>query len=494
MNFHPQLLLRESESQGDQTLVERIVAWYAQRIDDRLLRPGSKVASIRQFASEQEVSRFTVVEAYDRLIARGYLESRRGSGFYVRERSLQAGLAVARSWAEVPQGRVDVVWLLRNMFKRLPAQDMPGGGVLPAEMLDEALVTSSLRTLSRQSGAGLLDYGHPQGYLPLRQQLQMKLAEVEIQASPDQIVMTNGVSQALDLIAQHFIRPGDTVLVDEPSWFLLFGRLSLLGARILGVPRLADGPDLTVLEALAREHQPKLFFTTAVLHNPTSSSMSAAKAFQVLRLAETLGFKVVEDDIYSDLHPGASFQNCTRLAALDQLKNIIYLSGFSKTLAANLRVGFLVASPDLARELTDLKMLVGLTSSELGERVVYRILSEGHYRRHLVRLRQQLSLARGPVLRELEKLGLEVFASPQVGMFLWTQARYGTNALAQAMLDKGFLLAPGSLFLPDQRDSQWLRFNVATSHNPKMWAELAQLLKTPKLTPNISRSSALSAR
>ena len=214
--------------------------------------------------------------------------------------------------------------------------------------------------------------------------------------------------------------------------------------------------------------------------------MSAAKAFQVLRLAETLGFKVVEDDIYSDLHPGASFQACTRLAALDQLKNIIYLSGFSKTLAANLRVGFLVASPDLARQLTDLKMLVGLTSSELGERVVYRILSEGHYRRHLVRLRQQLNLAREPVLRELEKLGLEVFSSPQVGMFLWAQCRYGTNSLAQAMLDKGYLLAPGSLFMPDQRDSQWLRFNVASSNNPKMWAELSQLLKTPKIAPNIS--------
>ena len=472
-----------------QTLVERIVNWYSRRIDERLLRPGSKVASIRHFADEQGVSRFTVVEAYDRLIARGYLESRRGSGFYVRERSMQAGLAVARSWAEAPQGQVDVVWLLRNMFKRLPPHDMPGGGVLPGDWLDEALVTSSLRALSRQSGAGLLDYGHPQGYLPLRQQLQLKLAEAEIQAGPEQIVMTNGVTQALDLIAQHFVKPGDTVLVEEPSWFLLFGRISLLGARILGVPRQSDGPDMEALERLAREHRPKLFITTAVLHNPTSSSMSAAKAFQVLRLAETLEFTVVEDDIYSDLHPGSSIQACSRLAAMDQLKRVIYLGGFSKTLAANLRVGFLAASPELARRLTDLKMLVGLTSSELGERVVYRVLSEGHYRRHLVRLRQQLNDAREGVIERLEGLGMEIFSTPQVGMFLWARTDHDTNAMAQAMLDKGYLLAPGSLFMPDQRESQWLRFNIATSGNPRMWAALGQLLKTQKQVPSTARSA-----
>jgi DNA-binding transcriptional MocR family regulator len=489
MPASPHPLLRDADHDGDMTLVERIVAWYAQRIDDRVIRPGSKVASIRQFSLEQQVSRFTVVEAYDRLIARGYLESRRGSGFYVRERSLQAGLQASRSWAEAPQGRVDVVWLLRNMFKRLPAHDMPGCGVLPSEMLDDALVTTSLRALSRQSGAGLLDYGHPQGYLPLRQQLQMKLAEADIQASPDQIVLTNGVSQALDLIAQHFIQPGDAVMVDDPSWFLLFGRLSLLGAKILGVPRLADGPDLNLLESLAKQHRPKLFFTTSILHNPTSSSMTAAKAFQVLRLADAYGFKVIEDDIYSDLHPGGQVQSCTRLASLDQLKNLIYLSGFSKTLAANLRVGYLVASPDLARQLTDLKMLVGLTSSELGERVVYRVLSEGHYRRHLVRLRQQLHGAREALVERLEGMGLEVFASPQVGMFLWVKAARPTNALAQAMLDKGFLLAPGSLFSPAQRDSPWLRFNVATSGNPRMWAALAQLLKTQKTAPHTARSA-----
>jgi DNA-binding transcriptional MocR family regulator len=462
---------------SDRTLVEQIVDWYAARIDERVIRPGTRMPSVRQFAAGHRVSRFTVVEAYDRLIARGYLESRRGSGFFVRERNVQAALATARSWADAPAPGIDVVWLLRNMFKKLPARDMPGAGVLPPDWLNDELIAASLRVLGRRSAAAYLDYGEPQGYLPLRQQLQLKLAEQGIAAAPEQILTVNGVSQGLDLIAQHFVARGDTVLVDEPSWFLMFGRFALLGARVIGVPRLPDGPDVERLRALAAEHRPKLFITVSVLHNPTSTATTGAKAFQVLRLAEEFGFTVVEDDVYCDLHPGPSVQPCVRLASLDQLQRVVHLGGFSKSLAANLRVGFVACHPALARALTDLKMLVGLTSPEFGERVVFRVLSEGHYRRHLDRLRGRLAAAQEPALRAIERLGLRPFATPGVGMFVWADAGVDTNPVARAMLDGGYLMAPGSLFLPDQRPSTWMRFNIANCTNPRMLEALDATLQ-----------------
>jgi DNA-binding transcriptional MocR family regulator len=461
---------------SDRTLVEQIVDRYAARIDERTLRPGTRMPSIRAFASDHRVSRFTVVEAYDRLIARGYLESRPGSGFYVRERNLATGLAHARAWAESPNPSMDVVWLLRNMFRQLPPRDMPGGGVLPADWLDAELVGSSLRALGRQNGAAMLPYGQAQGYLPLRQQLQLKLAEHEIAARPEQILTTCGVTQGLDLVAQHFVKPGDTILVDDPGWFLMFGRFALLGARVVGVPRLADGPDLEALRELCERYRPRLYVLSSVLHNPTGTSISASRAFQVLRIAEAYDLHLVEDDIYGDLHPGASVQPGTRLATLDRLERVILLGGFSKTLAATLRVGFVACAPELARQLTDLKMLVGLTSPELGERVVYRVLSEGHYRRHLERLRARLARARDPVLRTLERLGMSAFAGNSAGMFVWADAGVDTQPLAEAMLGHGFLMAPGSLFSPEQRPSTWMRFNVATSGNPKMLDTLAAAL------------------
>jgi DNA-binding transcriptional MocR family regulator len=120
--------------------------------------------------------------------------------------------------------------------------------------------------------------------------------------------------------------------------------------------------------------------------------------------------------------------------------------------------------------------LVGLTSSELGERIVYRVLSEGHYRKYLDRLRERLDRHRDTSIRAIEKLGFKLFSVPSAGMFLWADAGTDSNAIAQQMLDKGFLMAPGSLFLPDQRPSTWMRFNVATSTNFKMLDQLAKIL------------------
>jgi DNA-binding transcriptional MocR family regulator len=128
----------------------------------------------------------------------------------------------------------------------------------------------------------------------------------------------------------------------------MFGSFAALGAKVVGIPRLADGPDIARLAELAALHKPKLYIINSVLHNPSSTSLSAAKAFQVLRLAEEHDFLIVEDDIYCDLHPGSAVQPATRLAALDQLQRVIYLGGFSKTMAANLRVGFIATSVERA--------------------------------------------------------------------------------------------------------------------------------------------------
>ena len=459
----PQVLSRES----GESLVDQIVRSVEARIDDKLLRTGARMPSIRQFADQNAVSRFTVVEAYDRLVARGYLESRRGSGFFVRERApLIASTASAASGGsravDANPQNVDVVWLVRNMFRQLPPQKMPGSGLLPNDWLDGELIANGLRAISRQNQAQLLQYGNPQGFVPLRQQLQIKLAELDIAASADQIVTTSGITQALDLIARHFTQPGDTIFVDDPAWFLMFGSFATLGAKVIGIPRLADGPDVAKLAELAALHKPRLYVINSILHNPTSTSLSAAKAFQILKIAEQHGITVVEDDIYCDLHPGSAVQPATRIAALDQLDRVIYLGGFSKTLAANLRVGFIATSAETAKRLSDRKMLTTLTTSDIGERIVYKILSEGHYRKHVDRLRGKLDAVRDKTIKQLERVGLTVDIASPAGMFVWADAGCDTNTLAEKAMAEGYLLAPGSLFSPAQLPSTRMRINVST--------------------------------
>jgi len=469
------LLSRES---GD-SLVDQIVRGIRSRIDDKLLRTGARMPSIRQFADSHAVSRFTVVEAYDRLVAAGLLESRRGSGFYVRDRGGlgTSGIAhtPARTAGQEGIGAVDAVWLVRNMFRQMPTHKMPGTGLLPPDWLDGELIANALRAVSRENQALLLGYGTPQGFLPLRQQLQLKLAELEIAAGPEQLVLTMGVTQALDIVARHFLRPGDVVFVDDPAWFLMFGSFSALGARVIGIPRLADGPDIAQLAELAALHKPKLYVINSVLHNPTSTSLSAAKAFQALRIAEEHDFTIIEDDIYCDMHPGPAVQPATRIAALDQLHRVIYLGGFSKTLSANLRVGFIAAPAELARDLADRKMLSTLTTGEIGERVAYKVLSEGYYRKHTERLRARLDGVREKVVRQLENLGLTV-EQPPCGMFLWVDTGRDTNVLTEKAMEHGYLLAPGALFSPSQLPSTRMRVNVATMADPGIWQFLAREL------------------
>ncbi len=469
MTAHPVPLSSESP------LADGIATWWQARIDDRIVRPGTRLPSIRRFAVDQRVSRHTVVEAYERLVDLGYVEARRGSGFYVRMRAVPAS-RVTRT-AAAPPSRIDVPWLLRSMFRDLPHDRMPGGGLLPPDWLDSALIAQSARSVTRAAKRAWLGYGAPQGYLPLRQQLSIKLSTLEIPAEPEQIVATAGVTHAIDLVARHFLKPGDAVFVDDPAWFVMFGRFATLGARVIGVPRCADGPDLDTLRDLLPTHRPKLFVLSSVVHNPTGTSMTAANAYGVLQLAEEHGVTLVEDDIYGDLSPDTASnaparKAVVRLAALDRRRRVIYVSGFSKTLAANLRVGYLVAPPDLAQALTDQKLLGALTTPEFGERVIARVLIEGHYARHCAGLRANLDAARRTVLARLRTLGARVFATDAQGIFLWADLGTDTNALATRLFDAGYLAAPGSLFSPSQLPSTWMRFNVASSQNPAMWRAL----------------------
>lgn len=461
-NTPPAELLSLARDSGE-PLADQIVRSVATRIDERLLRPGARMPSIRQFAAAHGVSPFTVVASYDRLVAQGYLEARRGAGFFVRALAAAPSDAAARTRAPEPASAplLDVAWLIRNMSRQAPLQRSPGAGVLPADWLDGAALTKALASLSRQNGAAFLGYGPPQGFLPLRQQLRAKLAEFEIEAPPEQIVLTLGVSQALDLVAREYCSPGDTILVDDPAWFLMFGSFAAMGLNVVGVRRLADGPDLEQLAELAARYRPCLYVINSVLHNPTSTSLSAAKAFQVLRLAELHGFTVVEDDIYADLHPGPGSQPATRLASLGGLRQVIYLGGFSKSMAPNLRVGFIAASPERAGRLADRKMLATLSTSDIGERVVYKILSEGLYRKHLDRVRNRLDAVRPKALRQLEALGLRPEPAPGAGMFVWVDTGRDTSELAARAMRDDLLLAPGSLFSPKQLPSTRMRLNVA---------------------------------
>jgi DNA-binding transcriptional MocR family regulator len=463
--------------EAEVTLVDQLVAHLAGRIEERAFRPGARLPSIRDMAVQMGLSRYTVVEAYDRLVAQGNVESRRGAGFFVRMRAgaLEMGQDGAAHTPPATPSRLDIAWLLNGMFGSIGEGGVPGGaGLLPAAWLDTEMVGAAMRAVGRSMKDQVAQYGRPRGYAPLRQQIASLLQAEGVPAHPDRNLLTcSGVTHGLDLLMRQLLRPGDTVLVEDPAWFVIFGRLAAFGVRMLGVPRRPDGPDIEVLERLAQAHKPKLFLINSVVHNPTGHTLSAGAAYDILRIAERHDFLVIEDDTYGDLHPGGAI----RLAALDRLDRVILVGGYSKTLAASLRVGYVAARADLIDPLTDIKMLSGLTSPEMNERVVYRILIEGNYRRSLDRVRARVDQARQRCLKDLMALGFKIEVEPSAGMFVWADCGGDGEVLARMAAERGLLLAPGSLFSPGQAPSGKLRFSVVMAEHPQSWQALAAVMR-----------------
>jgi DNA-binding transcriptional MocR family regulator len=363
---------------------------------------------------------------------------------------------------------VDATALIRSMFHAGMDRAAPGMGTLPPDWLDPGLLQRALRRATAGAAAeAWVSYGDPAGDPTLRSALSHRLGDIGVAAEPDQIVTTVGATHALDLIARTLLQPGDAVLVDEPGWAVEYERLTRLGMRLLPVPRRADGPDLAVMRALLAAHRPRLYVTVSVLHNPTGQSLGPAAAHQVLQLADAHDFHVVEDDTYAFLAPA----HATRLSALDGLRRTVLVSGFSKILTPQWRVGFLAAAPALAERLIDSKLLSTLTTPAPLEQAVAWCLQQGALRRHAERIVQRLERARS----RTERLALQAgcrFVTPPQGLFGWVDVGQDTDRLAQVMLDQGILIAPGSLFHARPRPTTLMRINFAAGQDARFWRHL----------------------
>jgi DNA-binding transcriptional MocR family regulator len=481
MNTTIQLPLTRALRGARAGLAEQLAARLAERIEQRLLAPGARLPSVRDAAARHGVSPSTVVGAYDLLQARGLVVARPQRGFFVRDAAAEPARRSTPAATPPLPPPVDATALIRSMFQAPQGRPAPGMGTLPAAWLDAPLLQRALRRVCRQP-AGWLDYGHPAGDASLREALSRRLADLGIAAAPGQIVTTVGATHALDMVSRALLQPGDAVLVDEPGWAVEFARLARAGMRLVPVPRTPDGPDLVAMEQLLRAHRPRLYVTVSVLHNPTGHSLTPTQAHQVLRLAEAHDLFIVEDDTYAWL----ASPHATRLAQLDGLQRTISISGFSKVLAPQWRVGFAALPPALVDRVIDTKLLSTLTSPGPLEAAVADCLSQGLLRRHAERLVERLDAARTRSVRLAEAAGCR-FVAPPAGLFGWVDVGCDTEALAQPLLDEGWLTAPGTLFHATPRPTTLMRVNFASADEPRFWQRLMALRKhLPVAAPHTS--------
>ena len=396
-----------------------------------------------------------MAEAYLRLVAQGVLQARPGSGYYV-VRSSRPPLPAAPQ-AGIASGRA--VLLFEQLERRLPIR--PGDGRPPPDWLEQSELR---RHLSVPQFRDADAYNRAWGFLPLRERLCGALAERGIGCRPDQMFMTFGANHAMDLVIRTHVRPGDAVLVDDPGYYPLFAKLHLAGARIVGVRRLRDGPDLPELERKATTSGARLFFTQSLAHNPTGGSITPGIAYGILRIAGARDLLVVEDDPFADILPYSAI----RLASLDQLDRVIYVGTFSKTLAASFRVGYVAASPARAAALNDVKLMTTVATSAHDERLIFGLIDQGHYLKHLRRLRGRVSRATTATLSGLEALGCPVQRPVGGGFYLWVRLP-GSDLLAgdvAGATSRGIFIAPSSAFSTTAEAGPARRINVAYGTHP----------------------------
>jgi GntR family transcriptional regulator / MocR family aminotransferase len=358
------------------------------------LPAGTRLPSTRTLAGGLGVSRTTVVAAFQQLLAEGYLEGRTGSGTFVAgalpddllgvrgtardgDRPVRSGRGLSRRGEMMAATQVSVardLGVARAFRPGVPALDEFPSGVW------RRLVSR----VWRGAPSGLLGYGDPAGYGPLRREISGHLGPARaVRCSPEQVIVVSGSQQALDLCARVLLDPGDPVWVEEPGY--RGARAALLGAGARPVPVPVNAEGLDVEAGIAREPGARLACVTPSHQFPLGTTMGLARRLELLGWADRAGAWILEDDYDSEYrHSGRPLE---ALQGLDTAGRVVYVGTFSKVLFPSLRLGYLVVPPDLVDAFTAARELSDRQAPGVDQAVLAELISEGHFARHLRRTR-----------------------------------------------------------------------------------------------------------
>ena len=376
---------------------------------------------------------------------------------------------------------------IRELFKLLGKPGIisfAGGFPDPALFDVEGIREASERVLSGHPGA-VLQYGATEGWAPLREALAEYLSAKGISANPDQIITTTGSQQGLDLIGKTMINPGDKVIVEGPTFLATIQCFRLYGADIVSAPIDADGVQLDVLERLIIEHQPKLVYLIPTFGNPSGALLSLARRQRILELAAQHRVLVVEDDPYGELYFGA-LPPPSLLALSDNVPGsrefLAYCGSFSKVLSPGLRVGWMVAPPELLANAVMCKQFSDAHTSNLTQAIAAQYLGLKRMDAALDVVRKTYAERAQTMAKSLQQaLGDAVtFNAPEGGMFFWsrlTAPHADAAEFAKRAIDNGVAFVPGAPFFATDVDKATFRLSFATADKDKIIEGVQRLAK-----------------
>lgn len=364
------------------------------------------------------------------------------------------------------------------------AGGLPAGELFPTERFAEAC-----KKVLAEKARVALQYGPTEGYQPLREMISQNLNRYGIPASPDNVLLTSGSQQALDLIAKLLINRGDQILTEAPTYLGALQAFNVFGARYVTVPIDRDGIRTDLLEEALRSG-PKFMYVLPNFQNPGGVTMSLDRRKELVSMSNRYGIPIIEDDPYGQLRFEGEHQPSLVLLDRDNMKsdshyqlgNLIYLSTFSKTLAPGLRLGWIVAPTEVISKLVQLKQSADLHTSTFNQIVAYEVARDGFIDEHVRTIRRVYKERRDVMLKAMDEFfpkSVE-YTRPNGGLFLWVTLPEGMDCerLFKAAVDQNVAFVPGYCFYPDEADGyRNFRLNFSAC-NPEQIREGIRRLAT----------------
>jgi DNA-binding transcriptional MocR family regulator len=468
---------------------ERLAALLARQIDSGVYPCGSRIPSVRQISKDQGVSVTTVLQAYQLLEDRGLVEARPQSGYYVRPRPSRAAPEPALS---APSSRPEQVRIDDLMLRVLHDSSLPGvvqfGAAIPdPDLLPTARLNRLLANASRKNDPRLNFCGIPEGIEELRAVVAQRGLRSKTELHPDEIVITNGTLEALNLSLRAICQPGDLVAVESPTYFGILQALEALQLRVLEIPTHHEtGISLEALRFALENHPVRALVLVPNFNNPLGSLMPDQNKQELAALLEEFDLPLIEDDIYGELHFDEPRPRTVR--SYDPHGRVLLCSSFSKDVSPSYRIGWL-APGRYYDQIRRMKLALNLGTAVLPQMAVADYLSGGGYDHHLRRLRrayaQRVDQMSQAVLNHFPA-GTRV-TRPKGGFVLWVQLPGGIDSIDLYLpaLQEGISIAPGYMFsaVPKYRD--YIRLNAA------FWSygALRALEKLAQITARFSQTT-----
>ncbi|MDL1896078.1 PLP-dependent aminotransferase family protein [Anaerolineae bacterium CFX7] len=378
---------------------------------------------------------------------------------------------------------------IRELLKLTESPDVisfAGGLPAPEVFPKDEFLAAATRVLTGANGALALQYGTTEGYRPLREMIARHTARYGINVNSDNLLITSGSQQALDLLGKIFINRGDRIVVEAPTYLGALQAWNAYGAEYVTVPMDQDGMNTDALEAALRTG-PKFIYALPNFQNPSGVTLSLARRQRLVELAERYGVPIVEDDPYGQLrYEGEHLPSLVTLDAqradhceLCYTGNVIYLSTFSKILAPGLRVAWVVAPPNVIQKLTLAKQGADLQTSTLNQMVIHEMSQGGFLDRHIQVMREVYRARRDAMLSAMqEHFPHSVkWTKPAGGLFLWGILPEGINArhILEAAIQDKVAFVPGAAFYPHGQGVNTMRLNFSNMPIAKIHDGIARL-------------------